>query len=350
MRAIRYYGPGDVCLDEIPEPQVGAQQVKIKVLRLVVCGSDLHSYTSLLPVSPTLTKPHVVTNETLPVVMGHEMSGTVVEVGSGVNTSRLRVGLNVVIEPLLSCRKSSCPFCQGSTRNVCPHTTFIGIGGCGGGLAEYISVDEDLVHALLDGIPLDIGALVEPLAIVWHAVKQSNMQSGDKVLILGVGPIGLLASRVVRIFGASWVAVSEPALKRRELATLHGADVVYDPTSPGFNVPATVRQATDGRGADVVLDCASNQRTLDTAFHANKPVLNIDAITYKEFSFTGVLAYDQVYGEVLEAVAAGKFNRLENLITRRITLEDFVEKGIKALMYKKDEHGKHAQSSCQERF
>ncbi len=103
------------------------------------------------------------------------------------------------------------------------------------------------------------------------------------------------------VFGASWVAVSEPALKRRELAILHGADVVYDPTSPGLDVPAAVRQATGDRGADVVLDCAGNQRTLDTAFQAvrprgsvvnvavweNKPVLDIDTITYKEFRFTG---------------------------------------------------------------
>ncbi|KAI1786916.1 GroES-like protein [Ganoderma leucocontextum] len=352
MRAIRYYGPGDIRLDEIPEPQVGAQQVKIKVAWNGICGSDLHSYSSILPVSPTLTKPHVVTKETLPVVMGHEMSGTIVEVGSGVNTSRLHVGLNVVVEPLLSCRKSTCPFCRDGTRNVCPHTTFIGIGGCGGGLAEYISVDEDLVHALPEGIPLDVGALMEPLAVVWHAVKRSNMRAGDKVLILGAGPIGLLAVRVARVFGASWVSVSEPALKRQQLAISQGADVVYNPTSPGVDVPAAVRQATGDRGADVVLDCAGNQRTLDTAFQAvrprgsvvnvavweNKPVLDIDAITYKEFKFTGVLAYDRVHAEMLEAVSAGKFNGLENLITRRITLEDFVEKGMKALIYEKDEH------------
>ncbi|PIL28873.1 hypothetical protein GSI_08919 [Ganoderma sinense ZZ0214-1] len=354
MRAIRYYGPGDIRLDEIPEPQVGAQQVKIKVAWNGICGSDVHSYSSLLPLSATLTKPHVVTNETLPVVMGHEMSGTIVAVGPRVNTSRLRVGLNVVVEPLLSCRKSSCPCCRDGTRNNCPNATLIGMGGCGGGLAEYISVDEDLVHPLPDGTTLEVGALMEPLAVAWHAAKQSNMQAGDKVLILGAGPIGLLVSRVVRVFGASWVAVSEPASKRRQLASLHGADVVYDPTSPGLDVPAAVLQATGGRGADVVFDCAGHQDTLDTAIHAvrprgsvvnvaawgNKPALDIDTVTHKEIRFTGALAYDRVHEEMLKAVAAGKFNELENLITRRIWLEDVVEKGIKALMYEKDEHVK----------
>nr|VWO99721.1 F-box and WD domain protein [Ganoderma boninense] len=331
MRAIRYYGPGDVRLDEIPEPQVGAQQVKIKV-------------ACLLPVSPTLTQPNVVTNETLPVVMGHEMSGTVVAVGSGVNTSRLRIGLNVVV---------NAEDLHYVGPEVYLHDMMQGIGGCGGGLAEYISVDEDLVHALPDGVPLEVGALMEPLAVVWHAVKQSNIKAGDKVLVLGAGPIGLLASRVVRVFGASWVAVSEPALKRRQLAIMHGADAVYDPTSPGADIPALVRQATGNRGANVVLDCAGNQRTLDTALHAvrprgsvvnvavweKKPVLDIDAITYKEVRFTGVIAYDRVHEEMLKAVAAGKFGGLENLITRRITLEDFVEKGLKALISEKDEHG-----------
>ncbi|PIL28863.1 hypothetical protein GSI_08909 [Ganoderma sinense ZZ0214-1] len=283
------------------------------------------------------------------------MSGTIAEVGPGVDASRLRVGLNVVVEPLLSCRKSSCSWCRpDGARNVCPDALFFGKGGCGGGLAEYISVNEDLVHPLSDGISLEVGALMEPLAVAWHAAKQSNMQAGDKVLILGAGPIGLLASRVVRVFGASWVAVSEPASKRRQLASLHGADVVYDPTSPGLDVPAAVRQATGDRGVDVVLDCAGHQDTLDTAIHAirprgsvvnvaawgKKPVLDIDAVTHKEVRFTGALAYDRVHEEMLEAVAAGKFNGLENLITGRITLEDFVERGVKALMYEKDEHVK----------
>nr|VWP01421.1 Aspartyl proteinase [Ganoderma boninense] len=329
MRAICYHGPGDVRLEEIPEPQVGAQQVKIKVAWNGICGSDLHYYSHglvKLPQEATLS----------PVVMGHEMSGTIVEVGPEVNTSRLRVGLNVVV---------------------------YGKDACGGGLAEYISVDEDLVHVLPDGITrsqrpsmcyvVDVGALMEPLAVMWHAAKQSNMQAGDKVLILGAGPIGLLAARVVRVFGASWIAVSEPALKRRQLATLHGADVVYDPTAPGVDVAAAVREATGGHGADVVFDCAGHQDTLDTALHAvrprgsvvnvaawvGKPVLDIDAVTHREVRFTGALAYNRVHGEMLEAVAAGKFDGLENLITRRITLEELVEKGIKALMYEKDEQG-----------
>ncbi|TBU63555.1 GroES-like protein [Dichomitus squalens] len=357
MRAIRYYGPGDVRLDEIPEPRVGDRQVKIKVFAFCsngICGSDLHAWDALLPVTPTHTEPHVVTGETLPIVMGHEMSGTIVEVGSKVNTSRLKAGVNVVVEPILACRKAACSPCQEGTLNVCPHITFIGLGGGGGGLSEYIAVDEDLVQVLPDGVPLEFGALMEPLAVSWHAVKRSGIKAGDKVLILGGGPVSRTFVVSLKLFGASWIALSEPALKRRELATSQGADVVYDPTSPGLDVVEAVREATGTRrGADIVFDCAGTQRTLDAAFQAvrprgsvvnvaiwdHKPLLDIGAITLKEITFTGVISFDRVHNDMLKAVAEGKFNGIENIITRRIGLEDFVEKGIKALVNEKDEQG-----------
>ncbi|KAI0357736.1 NAD(P)-binding protein [Trametes cingulata] len=272
MRAVRYYGPGDVRLDEVPEPTPKAQQVKIKIL----------------PVSPTATKPHAVTQEKLPVIMGHEFS--------------------------------------------------------------------DLVYPLPPGVPLDVGALMEPLAVAWHAVKRSNIKADDSVLVLGAGPIGLLTLRVARAFGAAWVGVSEPALKRRELALKNGASSVFDPTAQGTDVVAEAARVTAGRGVDIVLDCAGTQKTLDTAFLAVKPrghivniavwekrpLLDIDSLTYKEVILTSVLAYDRVHADMLHAIAEGKFNvdGLASLITRRISLQDVVDKGIKALIHEKDEHVK----------
>ncbi|RDX52373.1 alcohol dehydrogenase GroES domain protein [Lentinus brumalis] len=319
-----------------------------------ICGSDLHFYFSILPVAPTTLVPHVVTGETLPIGMGHEFSGTITEAGPGVDTTRLGVGQNVVVEPLVSCMKSTCPFCVQGSRNLCRHATFVGLGGWGGGLAEFTCVDQNLVYPLPQGIPLDVGALMEPLAVAWHAVKRSNIKGGDHVLILGAGPIGLLTLRVARVFGAAWIAVSEPALKRRDLAERHGADTVYDPAVASADVPMAIREITGDRGADVVFDCAGTQRTLDTAFQAvrprgnvvnvavweNRPTLDIDAVTYKEVTFTGVMAYDRDHREMLDAVAEGKFKGLEDLITRRIGLEDFVEKGIRALIHEKDQHVK----------
>ncbi|KAI0366540.1 alcohol dehydrogenase GroES domain protein [Pilatotrama ljubarskyi] len=360
MRAVRYYGPGDVRLDEVPEPTPSVKQVKIKVRpvdsRCHICGSDLHSWHEILPVSPTATKSHVVTQEKLPVIMGHEFSGVVVQTGPEVDASRFHIGGHVVVEPLLSCMQETCPFCSAGSRNLCRNATFIGIGGRGGGLAEYICVDQDLVYPLPPNVPLDVGALMEPLAVAWHAVKRSNIKAGDKVLVLGAGPIGLLAARVARAFGAAWVGVSEPALKRRELALKNGASAVFDPTVQGTDVVSETARITAGRGVDIVLDCAGTQKTLDTAFMAVKPrghivnvavwekrpLLDIDSLTYKEVNLTSVLAYDLVHPEMLRAIAEGRFRveGLDSLVTRRISLEDVVNKGIKALIYEKDEHVK----------
>ncbi|KAI9060014.1 GroES-like protein [Trametes sanguinea] len=352
MRALRYYGPEDVRLDDIPEPSPKEGQVKIKTFFersiLPVCGSDLHSWHAIIAgVSPTSTKPHPVTKETLPVIMGHEFSGTVTEVGPGADASRFKVGTKVVVEPLLSCMESTCPFCSTGARNLCRNATFIGIGGCGGGLSEYVCVDQNQVFPISPDVPLDVAAIIEPLSVAWHAVKRSNQKAGDNVLVLGGGPIA-------KAWGAKWIALSEPALKRRDLAIQHGADVVFDPTAPGVDIAAEIIRATEGRGADVVYDCAGLQQTLDTACLAvkprghvmnvavwdHRPTLDIGSMTVKEFTLTSVLAYDRVHAEVVEAVGQGKFDGLESLITRRIAFEDFVEKGIKALLHEKDQHVK----------
>ncbi|EIW53227.1 alcohol dehydrogenase GroES domain protein [Trametes versicolor FP-101664 SS1] len=356
MRAIRYYGPADIRLDEVPEPTPGEGQVKIKVAWCGICGSDLHSWHEILPVSPTTTQPHPVTHETLPVVMGHEFSGTVVELGPGVDPAGVAVGEHVVVEPILSCMQASCPFCSAGARNLCRNLTFIGIGGLGGGLSEYICVERRLVFPLPPKVPLDVGAMMEPLSIAWHAVKRSNFKAGDSVLILGAGPIGLLTLRVVHALGATWIGVSEPALKRRELALQNGATAVFDPTSRAVDLVAETLNATSQRGADVVFDCAGNQRTLDTAFVAvrprgsimniavwgTRPSLDIGSLTAKEVSLSSVLGCDRVHAEMLDAVADGRFpvDGLESLVTRRIPLEDLVEKGIKALLHETDKHVK----------
>ncbi|KAH9834786.1 alcohol dehydrogenase GroES domain protein [Rhodofomes roseus] len=344
MKAVRYYGPGDIRVDDIPEPSPGDKQIKIKVS--VLCGSDLHSYFVLqAPVSPTLTTPHPTTQETLPVVMGHEFSGTIVELGKAVDTSKFSVGQKVVVEPLISCGK--CGPCLSGTRNLCHQITFIGIGGWGGGLAEYTVTNENLVHVLPDNIPLDIGALIEPLAVSWHAMKISHFKPGSNVLIIGAGPVGLLLLKILKAEGASWIGVSEPAAARRETAIKLDASAVFNPLTEDV-IAETVR-ATDG-GADVVFDCAGIQASLDAALGAvrtqgnvvevaiweKNPVINILTLQTKEAILTASLAYDRRHAELLKVVAEGRIPNLEELITRKIALEDFVEKGIKALIAEKD--------------
>lgn len=348
MRAVRYYGPGDLRVEQIPEPVAGDGQVKIKIAWNGICGSDLHAWFSHIKPYPTMTEPQYVTGETLPVVMGHELSGTIAELGKGVDTSKFHVGQRVVVEPILSCNEPICRPCMAGTRNLCNHLTFIGIGGGGGGLAEYFSVKQELVFPLPDNISLEVGALMEPLSVVWHAVNRSNLKDGDSVLVLGAGPIGLLLLKVLRARGAGWIGVSEPAAVRRQTALKFGASATFDPLST--NIVTETEAATGGHGADVVFDCAGLQVSIDTALAAvrtrgsivnvavwEKPIsMNLNKLSKKECTLTSTIGCDRVHAELIQAVASGKLTGLEELITSKIALEDTVEKGIMALINEKD--------------
>ncbi|KAH9910436.1 alcohol dehydrogenase GroES domain protein, partial [Amylocystis lapponica] len=363
MKAVRYYGPGDIRVEQVPEPVAGDTQVKIKFL-LIVCGSDVHAFFTPTPVHPTLTKPSYVTGETLPVVMGHEcISGTITELGSRVDSSKFVLGQNVVVEPLLSCMETTATlvptgcgtfvrilhssyglYTFGRDKNL-TLLLWQGIGGRGGGLAEYIAVDQELVFVLPAGIPLEIGALMEPLSIAWHAVKRANFQAGHTALIVGAGPIGLL---LIKNVGASWIGVSEPALQRRASAEKFRASAVFDPLA--VDVPTTTAQATSGRGADVVFDCAGIQASITTAIAAVRirgtvvnvavwetvPKVNLNDIATKELMLTSTMGCDKVHEELLRAVGEGRLTGLEELITKKIALEDVLEEGIKSLIAEKD--------------
>ncbi|KAJ3503675.1 hypothetical protein NLJ89_g8328 [Agrocybe chaxingu] len=159
-----------------------------------ICGSDLHAYLTQIPKFPTLTEANELSGETLPITLGHEFSGTIVDIGEGVD-SKFQVGQSVIIEPMISCHKPECHCCSNDLSNVCPLTNGIGIGGWGGGLSEYIAVEARLVHVLPKGISR---AMIEPLAVAWHAVKRSGFKPGQSVLIVGAGPIGLFLLKVLR--------------------------------------------------------------------------------------------------------------------------------------------------------
>ncbi|PCH36784.1 oxidoreductase [Wolfiporia cocos MD-104 SS10] len=346
MRAVRYYAPGDIRVENIPEPPVTDGQIKIKVAWCGICGSDVHSYFILPTASPTATTPHKLTGEKLPIVMGHEFSGTIVALGRGVDT-KYAVGQNVVIEPVISCMKPTCPQCTSGARNVCPDMTFVGIGGLGGGLSEYVSLDPIYVHVLPSGISLEAGAMMEPLSVGWHAVKISAFKPGDRALIIGSGPIGIFVLKSLQALGASWIGVSEPATERREMARRSAASAVFDPLAE--DVVAATRRATNG-GADVVFDCAGIQASLDTALQAVRPkgnvigvavweklpTLNITDLQRREIVLTASNDCNGEHPELLQVVAAGKIKGLDELVTRKIPLEDFVERGIKALINEKN--------------
>jgi (R,R)-butanediol dehydrogenase/meso-butanediol dehydrogenase/diacetyl reductase len=154
MKALRWHGVKDLRLENIDEPRPEQGKVKIKVEWCGICVSDLHEYTAG-PIFIPAQAPHPLTGEKAPVVMGHEFSGQVVEVGEGV--TRYKAGDRVVVEPIYAC--GHCEACKQGKYNLCDQMGFLGLAGGGGGFSEYVTAEEYMVHAIPDSISYEQGAL-----------------------------------------------------------------------------------------------------------------------------------------------------------------------------------------------
>ena len=160
MRALRYHGVKDLRVDnDIPEPKCASHQIKVQPAFVGICGTDLHEYSSPTFI-PQPGHPHPITNEVLPVGLGHEFSGTVVEVGSDVQNKSVKVGDKVAVQPTLCC--FNCPPCEQGYLNCCDSAGFVGLSGGGGGLSDYVCVDNSFVFKLPENTPLDIGGTFRP--------------------------------------------------------------------------------------------------------------------------------------------------------------------------------------------
>ena len=225
MKAARFYGPKDIRIDQMPEPELTAGTVAIDVAWCGICGTDLHEYLEGPIFIPGPGHPHALTHEEQPVTMGHEFSGTITALGAGVTD--LSVGENVVVEPYFVC--GECAQCKAGRYQLCAKMGFIGLAGGGGGLSEKIVVARRWVHPIGD-IPLDQAALIEPLSVGHHAFIRSDAQAGDVALVTGAGPIGLLLAAVLKAQGLT-VIISEVAEARKDKARATGvADRVIDPS------------------------------------------------------------------------------------------------------------------------
>jgi L-iditol 2-dehydrogenase len=176
MKAVYVEAPYKVVVKDVAEPELRDHDVLIKVKMTGICGSDIHTYKGLHP----FRKP--------PVIIGHEVSGEVVRTGKAVQ--RIKPGDKVTVEPQAGC--GSCEYCLTGHSNYCENRSAPGVKGWYGTMAEYFAAPEHCVFVLPDIVDLEQGVLAEPLAVGIHAARKSNIQLGDKVAILGAGPIGLL--------------------------------------------------------------------------------------------------------------------------------------------------------------
>lgn len=216
--------------------------------------------------------PHPVTRETIPIGIGHEFSGTIAEIGPDVvGAEKFRVGQKVAVQPTIYC--GSCGACRHGVENACPNGGFIGLSGGGGGLSDEVVVPAEACLPLPENVDLDIGALVEPLSVAWHAVSASPLASipaeNASVLVLGGGPIGLAVVQVLLAHGTKKIIMSEVAAQRQKFARDFGAHHVLDPRT--YDLVAVSRELCGGDGPDVVFDCAGVPASLETACNAIRP-------------------------------------------------------------------------------
>lgn len=313
MRAAVYHAPHDVRITKIEVPEPGPGQVQLRVAHNGVCGSDLHEYFSSSTFVPV--EPHPQTGVVAPVVLGHEFSGTVTAVGDGVTS--LGEGDRVAVRPTYTC--GTCAACVGGTPNACRVIAFHGLSGPGGGLSEYTVVPESMAFALPDAVSLEMGALVEPMAVSYHGVAVSGVAPGDLAVIAGLGPIGVGVYFALRARGVTDIIASDPSAERREVLTRLGAEQVIDPTVT--EVATAAHDLTGGRGAEVVFDAAGvgaailtgigalapQGRILVIGIHEQAMELNPTALLLGESQIVASLTYtDDDYRRVIEGMARGE--------------------------------------------
>ncbi|KAE8379609.1 chaperonin 10-like protein [Aspergillus bertholletiae] len=312
MEVVRFHGPYDIRFETIDEPICGKGQVKIRPAFVGLCGSNIHEYTS----GPVLVpqEPHSITRCSCPVTLGHEFSGIVDEVGEGI--THVSPGQRVVVRPTIFDRQ--CTACKRNYEYCCENIGFIRLSGYGGGLAKYHVAPAEHFYPIPDNVSLEAAALIEPMAIAWHAVNQSPFKMDDNVMVVGGEPVGVGIVQVLKLQDAKNIMVSEPYEKRRGFAIEYGATHAFDPEQE--NVTQSVMEVTDSAGADVIFDAAGVEEALSGAIGAcgthgtiinvavweKKPAIPVNDLMYSEVNYIGSALYDEgSFTAVIKALRDG---------------------------------------------
>lgn len=342
MKAALWYGPKDIRVEEVNEPQIQPGMVKIRVEWCGICGSDLHEYVAG-PIFIPKDQPHPLTGEKAPIIMGHEFAGEVIEIGEGVKT--IQVGDRVTVEPILNCGK--CFACRSGHYNVCEFIGFHGLAGGGGGFSEVTMVKEHMVHKIPDEMTYEQGALVEPTAVALQAVRQSQVRTGDQCAVFGTGPIGLSIIQCLKAAGATKIIAVELSEERQKKAKQLGATHIINPLKE--NTVERIRELTQN-GADVCFEVAGVEQTLTSAMESiriggqvlivsiweKKASIIPNNLVLKDSSMKGTLAYRNIFPAVIQLITEGKIVA-QDMITKKISLQDIKEKGFEELVKDKSQ-------------
>jgi (R,R)-butanediol dehydrogenase/meso-butanediol dehydrogenase/diacetyl reductase len=347
MKAAVWHGRQDVRIQNVSEPPSPPPgQVQLKVAWCGICGTDLHEYVGG-PLYIPVDHPHPVTGVQAPVLIGHEMAGEVIALGSGVED--FKTDDRVAVCPIIGC--GQCRWCRSGSMAQCDRVAFLGTSWSGGALSEYLNVFAYQCYRLPDTIDDETGALVEPFSSTVRAVANAGVSADTSVGIVGAGPIGLMALMAARILGARQVAAIEVAETRIEAAKRCGADAVVNPKSE--NAEKAALELTDGQGFDVVVECAGQPATVLMAGRLTrtrgrlvimgvfeKPaVMDLTDLVFREKTVSGSMSGYGLYPESIAMMTDPRFHA-EALITDHIPLDDLVGKGYHGLLHEKDRHVK----------
>lgn len=238
--------PGEIIFEEVPVPEISENEVLIKIMFIGVCGSDIHVYHGEHPFT------------SYPVTQGHEVSGEIVEVGKNVTT--FKVGQKVTIEPQVFCGK--CHPCRHGKYNLCEELKVMGFQTTGTA-SEYFAVDASKVTPIPEDMSFEEGAMIEPLAVAVHGVKQVGDVTGMNIAVLGAGPIGNLVAQTAKGMGAAKVMITDVSELRLEKAKECGIDVCVNTRNKDFG--EAMVEAFGPDKADVIYDCAGNNITMGQA-------------------------------------------------------------------------------------
>lgn len=311
--------PGKIEFQEVPMPKAGKGQVVVKIMKIGICGSDIHVYHGKHPFT------------SYPVTQGHEVSGIIHEIGEGVED--LCIGQKVTIQPQIFCGK--CYPCTHGKYNLCENLKVMGFQDVGMA-SHYFSVDAEKVTPLPETMDFDEGAMIEPTAVACHAVCRAGDVNGMKIAVLGAGPIGNLVAQTAKAMGAASVMITDISDVRLKKAKECGIDFAYNTKSKDFGEAMVECFGPDK--ADVIYDCAGNDITMGQAIkYARKGstiilvavyagMANVDLAVLNDHELdlnTTMMYRNEDYLKAIELVNGGKI-KLRPLMSRTFAFKDYL--------------------------
>ena len=312
--------PGEISFREVPMPEVHENDVLVRIRRIGVCGSDIHVYHGEHPFT------------SYPVTQGHEVAGEVVSYGK--NVQGLHEGQKVTIQPQVFC--GECYPCRHGKYNLCEHLKVMGFQTTGVA-SEYFAVDASKVTPLPDTMSFDEGAMIEPLAVAVHAVRRVGDVTGQKIAVLGAGPIGILVAQTAKGLGAASVMITDISDLRLKKATECGVDICVNTAQRDFG--EALVEAFGPDKADVIYDCAGNDITMNQAIRcarkgstiilvavfAKMATVDLAVLNDHELDLNTTMMYrSEDYEEAIRLVQEGRV-QLTPPISQHFAFTDYLE-------------------------